>query len=154
MFSKHTFLGLALATLVSANFIGCGMFDYEPPARFEVTPLSDEARSISFAPSKPYGCMIVGEKEGRANAAGKRGATKELLRTSARNDLLNNATYLIHLGQSKRFLVYVAKETAICNLQGQEVDCKSIANKQGLAQNQEPLPKAYRVLGEIYECKW
>ena len=153
MVSKRKFLGVALATFVTVNFTGCGLLDFETTAKpqFEVTPLRDEAKPISFSPSKPYGCMIVGEREGKANASGTRGATKELLRTSARNDLRNEATHLIQLGQSKRFLVYISKETAICDLQGREVNCASIPVSQG---QQEPLPRAYRVFGEVYECKW
>ena len=37
MFSKHNLVGVALATVVSANFIAYE-FNYELPARFEAIP--------------------------------------------------------------------------------------------------------------------
>ena len=144
MFSKMlnfaTFCGVSL--LINA----CAL-----PPQYTVTPLNEEAKRVVFTPSKPAGCMFVGEQEGYANATGTMGATMELLRESARNDLRNNATHLMQLGQSKRFLVYVAQ--SMCRMHtGVEVKCDTLKFKEN--PNLQQQIQGYRVYGDIYECKW
>lgn len=151
---KFTF-NVATLCIVSLFMVGCAELFPEPLPQYKSTKLSQEAHTIIFSPSKPMGCIFVGEIEGRANAVGTRGATIDLLETSAKNDLRNNAVHLKTLGENKRYIIYIARKTAKCMqyVSGQgtiEIDCYSHL----IPKEQKLNPNSYRVYGDIYECKW
>ena len=133
---KFTFIIGFVASLVLTG--------YAPLPEFQPQPLSQEAKSLVFSQNKPYGCMLIGEVEGNADKKGTSGATADLLKTSAKNELRNNAAHLITLGENRRFLVYVKDERKTCHFGFLEVKC-------------EEMPEAlssYKAVGEVYECRW
>ena len=126
---------------------------------YQVTALSSDAHRLAFSQSKPMGCMLVGEKEGIARI-GETSATMEMMRESAKNDLLNKSAYLVEVGSSKRLVVYHAAE--IWNCKAEKGFMNSLTG--GANDNPEiPCPgnnfdvkevSSLRVKGEIYECKF
>lgn len=145
--SVATFCGLSLFV------VGCAS---KPP--YQVTALSSDAHRLAFSQSKPMGCMLVGEKEGIARI-GETSATMEMMRESAKNDLLNKSAYLVEVGSSKRLVVYPAGEKWSCKAE------KGFMSKMTGGANENPeMPcstgfsvsevSSLRIAGEIYECKF
>ena len=125
---------------------------------YQVTALSSDAHRLAFSQSKPMGCMLVGEKEGIARI-GETSATMEMMRESAKNDLMNKSAYLVEVGSSKRLVVYLASEKWSCKAE------KGFMSKMTGGSNENPeIPchegfkvnevSSLRVAGEIYECKF
>ena len=132
---------------VSLLVAGCSLFQ-KPLPPYQIIEQTADAHRLAFSQSKPMGCMLVGEKEGRARVGATSGATMELLRESARNDLLNKSAYLVEVGSSKRLVVYQSKEIWMCT--SKEVPEIPCANANFKIEDVSSL----RVAGEIYECKF
>lgn len=119
-----------------------------PP--YEPKTLNESARGISVAYSIPYNCKVLGEVEGKDEAAGKAGPTFEQIRDGATNDLRNNAADLVRGGQ--RLMLSITKEAMICQVRTkkdkyQEEDC-TLWNK--LPENAQIL--SYRISANVFEC--
>lgn len=139
------FLTVGVLCAVSLFVAGCGFFS-SPLPPYQQTELTAEGHRLAFSQNKPMGCMLVGEKEGLASVGKTSGATIELLRQSARNDLINKSAYLAQVGSSKRMVVYQSSETWRCNVEGNEVPCQINTATKNFS--------SVRVGGEIYECKF
>lgn len=123
--------------------------DPQLPA-YEPKTLNENARGIAVAYSVPYNCKVLGEVEGKDEAAGKAGPTFEKIREGATNDLRNQAGDLVRGGQ--RLMLSVTKEAMICQVrtkkdQFQEYDC-TLWNK--LPPNAQIL--SYRIHANVFEC--
>ena len=119
-----------------------------PP--YEPKTLNESARGIAVAYSVPYNCKVLGEVEGKDDAAGKAGPTFEAIRDGVLNDLRNQAADLVRGGQ--RLMLSITKEAMICQTRTkkdkfQEEDCtlwnKMPANSQILS---------YRIHANVFEC--
>ena len=140
MLSKVLKLGAIGA--VSLVFVAC--------SPFVGTELTNEGKLMSFSQSKPMGCMLVGEKQGKATKTWKIKATAQQFKDSAINDMINNAAFLQQVGAkkdgtTKRLVVYSAREEWGCDEHG--TPCK------------ERVPdiddvKTLTIYGEIYECNF
>ena len=128
---------------------GCGLFDTVTPPKPQYQPKSIEAqaRGVTVAKNIPYNCRILGEVEGKDNVGDTSGATRELLRESAINDLRNEAFYVA--GQGKRTMVNITKEVCRIFLGGawQSVECRDGLLPQG-TQN----IYSYRIQAQVFDC--
>lgn len=123
--------------------------DPQLPA-YEPKTLNENARGIAVAYSVPYNCKVLGEVEGKDEAAGKAGPTFEQIREGATNDLRNQAADLVRGGQ--RLMLSITKEAMICQMRTkkdryQEEDC-TLWNK--LPDNGQIL--SYRINANVFEC--
>lgn len=131
---------------------GCGLFGGgEPPKQpYEPKKLEAQARGITVAKSTPYNCKILGEVEGKDNVGDRSGATRELLREGAINDLRNEASYVA--GEGKRAMIAITKEEVKCiatvGKARQNVDCtKGLPNgaTNGVLVSQ-------RIHAQVFDC--
>ncbi len=126
---------------VALLFAGCAN-----KVAFQVVPLSKEASSIMLSQSKPMGCMLVGEQEGRAYV-GNTDATLDMLEESAKNDILNKCVNIQANSNAKRMVVYFAEKKWSCKKGRAEKPCDVNNVKKGRI-------TSLVVVGEIYECNF
>lgn len=152
----------AFGALVVVFMVGCGVIQTPEPAKteaqaeqppkppFEPKQLEARAKGISIVKDSPYNCKVLGEAEGKDNALDKSGVTKELLRTSALNDLRNEASYIA--GEGKRVMIFITKEEVLCegtiNGTRRSVNCafslpKSVKNA---------VLTSYTIQAQVFDC--
>lgn len=150
----------AVSAVAVAFMVGCGVIqepakaetqaEQLPKPPFEPKQLEARARGISIAKDSPYNCKVLGEAEGKDNALDKSGATKELLRESALNDLRNEASYIA--GEGKRVMIFITREEVLCegtvNGTRRSINCafslpKSVKNA---------VLTSYKIQAQVFEC--
>lgn len=127
----------------------------EPKPSYIPKALESQARGITTATSTPYNCKVLGEVEGRDDASGTQGATKERLREGAINDLRNEASSAVG-GENKRIMLKINKE---------EIQCSAAMRGKATLQNIKcthdyEVPKgaiiiapiSYRIHADVYDC--
>ncbi|WP_110581438.1 DUF4156 domain-containing protein [Helicobacter cinaedi] len=93
--------------------VGCGDPVPELP-HYKPKSLEQQGKGITIAKSTPYNCKILGEVEGKDNTNGTKGATRELLREGALNDLRNEAGDAAGVG--KRIMLNITNEEVLCSV--------------------------------------
>lgn len=150
MLSKILKFG-AVGAFVAIYTTGCGLFDSpEPKPPYQPKQLEAQARGITVAKSTPYNCKILGEVEGKDNVIGKSGATRELLREGAMNDLRNEASYVA--GQGTRAMLSITKEEVLCTAtvggEMQTINCTNGLPKG--AKNGSLV--SHRIHAQVFDC--
>lgn len=149
-FSRIGLLSFAGASLL---FVGCGDPVPQLPA-YKPKALEQQGKGITVAKSTPYNCKILGEVEGKDNTQGTSGATRELLREGALNDLKNEAGETA--GAGKRLMLNITKEVVQCLavIDGKKgatratIDCT-----EGLPANaQSGTLLSHRIHAQVFEC--
>lgn len=149
---------LAQLLIVSGSpflFFGC-IEEPEPQAPL-YTPkaLESQGRGVTFADSTPYNCMILGKVEGRDYVSGRRGATREKLRESVRNELKNEAGRVV--GENKRIMLRITREDVRCivllrNGTRQEIQCNNPVSVGGDGNIVNLAFLSHSVEAEVFDC--
>lgn len=114
---------------------------------FSIIEVEDKNRAITVAKTAPYNCVALGEIEGKDSAAGTRGATTEVLRTSALNDLKNEAGFVVD-ATKRKVMLQVLREVSLCLVDEGLVDC----NKQQRVEGRLPQAFSYRIQAQVFDC--
>lgn len=140
-------LSSGIALLLS----GCLEPTPQPLPQYTPKALETQGKGITIAKSTPYNCVILGEVEGKDSVGNTRGATRELLRESALNDLKNEAGNVVADG--KRIMLAITKEKVTCyaTLIGQAnntIDCTDGVPREALSASLE----SHRIHAQVFEC--
>lgn len=147
---------LAQLLIVSGSpFLFFGCIEPEPQDPLYIPKaLESQGRGITEAKSAPYNCRVLGEVEGKDNASGTRGATKERLREGAINDLKNEAGTTTN--PNNRIMIKITKEIAQCTttLNGKNliVPCTYDYELNKLPPQQLVYAYSYRIHADVYDC--
>lgn len=140
---KKTILNLSVLVGLSVLLTGCAT------QRFVPKQLNDNARGIATTRTTPYGCVVLGDVEGRDSIPARRGIglvvgnTQSAVREGAMNDLRNNAVDVV--GNTKnRTVLSITYEKAYC-IAGTECPKEQLKNENMQIDS-------YLVKGAVFEC--